>query len=184
MENRLSCDRLKKQQRIDFLEKRASLSSLRKSEASHLAQATLIQELARFNAVLSFSSIRGEIEMSGVNRHLIERGALLLPRVEARGELSFFRPTTDGDLERSSLGILEPKSICERVAACQIPLALVPALAFDSSGYRLGYGGGYYDRLLSSSPHLQSWGIGFREQLTDSLPLSHRDRPVNRLFLF
>lgn len=66
----------------------------------------------------------------------------------------------------------------------RVDLILVPALAFDSEGYRLGQGGGYYDRLLALNPHIPTVGIAFKQQLSPTpLPREPWDRKVDRLLL-
>ncbi len=62
-------------------------------------------------------------------------------------------------------------------------LILVPGLAFSENGHRLGYGSGYYDRLLVGRS-IETWGIGFVEQLVPSLPLDPWDQGLTRLYLF
>ena len=60
-------------------------------------------------------------------------------------------------------------------------LILVPALAFTRQGYRLGYGGGYYDRFLSQHATVLKVGVGFSHQLVTELPVEVHDVPVNQL---
>lgn len=60
-------------------------------------------------------------------------------------------------------------------------LLLVPGLAFDQKNYRLGYGGGYYDRFLSMHPSLYSIGIGFHEQYCENLPSEAWDFPLDEV---
>lgn len=66
-----------------------------------------------------------------------------------------------------------------------VDLILVPALAYDAEGYRLGQGGGYYDRLLALNPHIFSIGIAFQQQLCPTpLPRDPWDQKVNRVLFF
>ncbi len=53
------------------------------------------------------------------------------------------------DLKLSALGIREPWNIDELISPLEIDLVLVPGVSFDSRGYRIGYGGGYYDRFIN-----------------------------------
>jgi 5-formyltetrahydrofolate cyclo-ligase len=85
----------------------------------------------------------------------------------------------------SNLRVPEPDPSTSRKAGMsEIDLILVPGLAFDREGYRLGYGKGYYDRLLAATGSIPTVGIGFQEQMsTGSLPRDAWDVPVKELLL-
>lgn len=72
------------------------------------------------------------------------------PRVGEGGELSI--RALDGPLERHRFGFRQPGDRCTEVPACTVGIALVPGLAFDRVGGRLGHGKGHYDRLLPGLP--------------------------------
>ena len=72
------------------------------------------------------------------------------------------------------------QQITSRVACDEVDLVLVPGLAFDREGFRLGYGGGYYDRYLRDFPG-SSIGVAFSECITETLPRTIYDIPVNRV---
>ena len=82
-------------------------------------------------------------------------------------------------VEAGPLGILQPKlEFRETVSLEQIALILVPGLAFDRQGGRLGYGGGFYDRFL---PQTQGFrlGVAFHFQLLEQVPQSQHDLPMD-----
>lgn len=115
----------------------------------------------------------------------LERGkAVVLPRVNATARtLELCRlsePTRD--VLPGYRGIPEPQSHCALIAADAIDWVLVPGVAFDPAGHRLGYGGGYYDRLL---PQLRRDAAriagGYEIQLVDRLPAGPHDVPVQAL---
>ena len=74
---------------------------------------------------------------------------ILIPKTYPHGKMDFvvYKPE---QLERNSFGLLEPQGDFTILEASQIDLIHVPGLAFNPSGYRIGYGGGYYDRYLSN----------------------------------
>jgi 5-formyltetrahydrofolate cyclo-ligase len=72
------------------------------------------------------------------------------------------------NLKKSSLNVCEPCT--NPVSADVIDLAIVPALMVDSSGYRLGYGGGFYDRFLSANPHIKTVVPIAKELFATSIP--------------
>jgi 5-formyltetrahydrofolate cyclo-ligase len=115
----------------------------------------------------------------------LERGkAVVLPRVNATARtLELCRLTEPSrDVLPGYRGIREPQSHCALIAADAIDWVLVPGVAFDTAGHRLGYGGGYYDRLL---PQLRSDAAriagGYEMQLVDRVPAAPHDVPVQAL---
>jgi 5-formyltetrahydrofolate cyclo-ligase len=77
-------------------------------------------------------------------------------------------------------GIREPKAPSSLpVPAGEIDAVIVPAVAFDRRGYRIGYGGGYYDRFLPQAPQAVRIGIAFACQVVDRLPVDVHDIPMD-----
>lgn len=91
------------------------------------------------------------------------------------------------ELEAGRLGILEPKQSVRNdvgrfVGQEQLDVIIVPGLAFDMLGNRLGRGKGYYDRFLSRcSSEVISIGLAFECQIVSSVPVNHRDYPVSMI---
>jgi 5-formyltetrahydrofolate cyclo-ligase len=87
----------------------------------------------------------------------------------------------DNELYISSYGMLEPKKDYVREVSGEIlELILVPALVYDERGYRIGYGGGYYDKLLSRQEITAiTVGIAFEFQVVDRLPEDDYDKEVD-----
>ena len=78
--------------------------------------------------------------------------------------------------EAGHRGLPEPSPNCERVPAASVDWVLVPGIAFDPSGGRLGYGGGYYDRLLPVLPARAARVAGaFSAQIVDAVPSAPHD---------
>lgn len=91
-------------------------------------------------------------------------------------------PLSDlSDLKRSKFGILEPRQDVE-ISPQEIDLIFAPGLAFDLKGMRLGYGGGFYDRLLSNikktTPVI---GLAFDFQIVELVPCDERDQAITGL---
>lgn len=160
---------------------RANIPPSRRKEAEEKALNTLKPLLEKYRHVLSYASFSTEFPTHALNRYLISQGKLLLPRVE-ENRLALYHVTSEDQLQLSQWGILEPSN-AEPFSS--IPdIALIPGLAFDRSFQRLGYGKGFYDRLL---PLLKtsSYGLGFNEQLSESLlPAQPHDYPLTGLLLF
>ncbi len=92
-------------------------------------------------------------------------------------------PSEHPGLQMDMLGIWEPKSNARPVPLAEVDLILVPCLAYDRRGVRMGKGGGFYDRLLASDGvRATTAGIAFSEQIFRRLPSCPHDHPVNMLF--
>lgn len=89
------------------------------------------------------------------------------------------------DLIEGHYGVHQPHEKHIRpVALEKVDLILVPAIAFDKSGHRLGHGGGYYDRFLSKAPPgIFTVGVAFDFQVVDELPKHDTDIPVDKVLI-
>lgn len=172
-----------------FKRKRSLLSSERKALATSLVKEVLLSKIQPNAKVLSFSSMQEEIDLSELNKALMERGALYLPKIEDDLIQPYFVSNVTS-LILSKYDILEPNPVlCSRACLEEIKIILVPALCFDTNHMRLGYGKGYYDKFLSlikqKSPDISIWGIGFNEQLYEGeLPCEEHDEKLSDVFLF
>jgi 5-formyltetrahydrofolate cyclo-ligase len=163
-----------------LLEIRNSLSVKRREEAAlHLR--TLLVSRGR---LLSFFSFQSEIDTHSLNVILASQGRLFLPKREKDALIPYQVTDLASQLQKTSFGLMEPKpELCKRASFDQFDAILVPGLGFDSDHYRLGYGKGYYDRLLAHTK-LPAIGVGFQEQAVASpLPKDPWDLPVQELIL-
>jgi 5-formyltetrahydrofolate cyclo-ligase len=141
---------------------------------------------AASRAPLLFVSFRSEPHTHGIIRRALAEGKrVLVPKVDRKAHemiLSELRDF-DSDLAESAYGILEPRPEALRPAAPEeIDFVLAPGLAFDRRGFRLGYGGGYYDRLLSRMrPGAVTAAIAFSFQIHDEIPADATDRKVGAI---
>lgn len=137
-------------------------------------------------AVLSYCSFRGEIDLSPIwEQARVEGKAYALPRTvtgAAEGRMIFQHVKNEGDLVVGRYGLSEPSSACPEVTDFERALCIVPGLAFDKEGYRLGYGGGYYDRFLAGHPTVIPVGLCYGACLCNRLPRDGHDIPVSYIF--
>ena len=101
-------------------------------------------------AIATYLSFPHEFQTQGLIDQALKDGKkVLIPKTYSKGRMEFvvYDPQ---QLKKTSFGLLEPQGDLEVVDASQIDLIHVPGLAFTKEGYRIGYGGGYYDRYLEN----------------------------------
>ncbi len=144
-----------------------------------LAEHVLGARLPPTGAVVGgFWPLAGEIDTRVLLHALAERGyEIALPETPAAGQMLRFRKWQPGDvLATGRFGTLHPAG-----AVLQPDFILVPLLAFDASGNRLGYGGGFYDRTLAALPEAFRLGCGFAAQEVERLPVEDTDLPLHAI---
>lgn len=95
------------------------------------------------------------------------------PRVIGDGQMQFYKINSLDDLEKGYRGILEPKitEVCEPDSA----LVIIPGVAFDKKGYRIGYGKGFYDRYLNEHENYKTIALAYSCQIVDELSKEEHD---------
>ena len=171
---RTKCLRLLKQQKED--ERR------RKSEAIR-RKVLRLTAFRRAKMVCCYVALPYEVQTWRMIEEMLKQGKrVVVPVTQPRTKrltLSEVRdPTTE--LARGRLGVFEPKPWARRpVSVRDIDLALVPGLAFDRRGHRLGHGHGYFDRFLARlSKTTLTVGLAFRVQVLGRLPITTHDHAV------
>ncbi len=149
--------------------------------ASALIDLALVSRAAR---IALYAALPGELPTRPLFDAVVERkGAALLPRVVEPLGLEFCAVERWEELRPGSFGVLEPARGGSAVRPTTGDLVVVPGVAFDEAGYRLGHGKGYYDRAfaaeLGDAPTLV--GFGYEFQIVDSVPHDHRDRRMDAI---
>lgn len=176
----------KKDLRSALLARRAALSAEEVATGSHDAMQLIraLHEWTSAKEVLIYWPIKGELDVRPLINELWDRGStVLMPRCrpDAPGEMDIACATCENELIPGPFSIMEPdSSSCPPVDICCPDLAIIPGVCFDRHGYRLGFGGGYYDRLLATEGMCDTLtiGIGYNFQLVDELPIQPWDKPV------
>lgn len=124
--------------------------------------------------VAGYHAHRDEADPAVLLQALTRSGAhIAFPRVTAKDAALEFHRVPDGEILRpGAFGIHEP---LEHWPRARPDILLVPLLAYDDAGYRLGYGGGYYDRTLASLSGARAIGIAYAGQRVDFLPHDAHD---------
>ena len=145
-----------------------------------IEQLTQLEGLATAALVHTYVGVGSEVQTLPLIEQLLDRGVrVVCPRVAAGHHLEHREIRSTDELVESAIGLLEPDpGRCAEVALSAVELVLVPGLAFTRDGYRLGYGRGYYDRLLAEC-EATAIGIAFDAQLLDALPREAHDRAVD-----
>ncbi len=127
-----------------------------------------------------YAPIKGEVDFLACLPSFWERGfQTAFPKVISDEAMAFYRVTAASELRIGHFGILEPGAACLALSE-PLDLVLVPGLAFDQSGGRIGYGKGYYDRFFAEATSTVLIGVGYDFQVyTDSLPQNEADRKLD-----
>jgi len=133
--------------------------------------------LAPGSIVGGYHALPEEADPALLLARLVETGcAIAFPRVTGKGQPLEFHHVPDGEvLAPGSFGIPEPLESWPRAVP---DVLLVPLLAFDAGGHRLGYGGGFYDRTLALLK-VPAIGIAYAGQEISSIPFGPHDRTLN-----
>ena len=175
---------LKKQQREKFTSIRKTISKKNtyRFNSINIDQLLKNKKLNNFKIISSFFSIGSEIPTTALNQYLISKNKILsFPVVNPKSKiLSFRKFEKNQNLLEGSYNIPEPPLENEEL----IPnLIFVPCLAFDIQGYRLGYGGGYYDRTFAYFNNINhqfiSVGFAYDDQKVDSVIRDQFDYKLN-----
>ncbi len=143
-------------------------------------------EIKNAKAVSIYLHTGSEVRTNEIIDWLLSHGKHILVPItdKSNGKLIFSElrdPKTE--LEPATFGILEPKPEFRRpVPLEQASLIIVPGIVWDILGYRIGYGGGYYDRSINSlHARVPLVGIAYEIQLLKRIPVGRYDRPVDKL---
>jgi len=175
----------KRQLRKQARERRRDLACAARAAGEAVAERLAPLVLAETSGVVAgYSAIGDELDPGALLRRLDAAGrSLALPRVEQSQRPLGFRRWRPGDpLRRGPYGVMEPTGEAEPVRP---GVLLVPLLCFDRAGYRLGYGGGYYDRSIAAFAQTNTRpvliGLAYAGQEVDAVPRSAHDAAMDMI---
>lgn len=162
-------------------ERRGLAPSVREAASAQIADHLLgMAEFARAARVAAYMALSDEVSLGRVIAAVLESGRpLLLPRVDEQRLV--FSPVPDlAALRLGSYGVREPLRGAAETTWDARDLVLVPGVAFDRDGGRLGRGAGFYDRSLPSGPATpRIVGVCFDRQVVEAVPMEPHDRRVD-----
>lgn len=178
----------KKLLRKEALRRRRSIpDSLRREKSGLIAKGLLSDErLLSAGTVLGFFSMKDEVEMEAILRRLLELGKrVALPLITGPGMMEAVELKSFADLGPGEFNIPTIREAAREVIPPEeIDCVIVPAVAFSDEGYRLGMGGGFYDRYLVRAGNAYRLGAAFDCQIFPAadFPREGHDQQVNAVF--
>lgn len=165
-----------------ILQQRVQESPEERSARAHTIAQTLFTLPVYQNAstVFCYCSTEFELQTDEILKAILAEGkTLCVPRCEGPGEMTARRIRTLEALRVGRFGIREPDSTAQVIRPDAIDLCIVPCLGADTEGYRLGYGGGYYDRFLAQAEMHKIVLCAARHLYTQPLPREKTDIPCH-----
>ncbi len=179
------CDNIKKQLRLKIRQERKLLTEQEKNEYDNKIYENLLNSgiLTKSKLILVYFSTKLEVNTHKIINYCLENNiAAAIPRCEENRNMKFYYYNKNSILEKSGYGIYEPVSDKNKlVENFNNAICIVPGLSFDKRGYRLGYGGGFYDTFIGNNPNITTVGICYSENVADELPIGFYDKHVNYL---
>ena len=144
--------------------------------AAIIARADVIAAMAAKRPFAVYLASRHELDLATLIGRLWAAECPVLAPAWRDGTYALVRILPDTELVPGPMGILEPPPAANRQLPATPAVWIVPGLAFTRKGARLGYGGGWYDRLLSSAmPNAVTLGVAYPFQMVDELPCEAHD---------
>lgn len=140
--------------------------------------------IKKTNNIMLYLDFNNEVQTGELIKKLISLNKIVsspITIIELRQLIPYQVLDLDQSISIGAYGIREPnQELCPRVKIKDIDVVIVPAVAYDTNCYRLGYGGGYYDRFLNKlNPDAITVGIAFDLQIFDTVPKAKHDAQLN-----
>ncbi|WP_406030164.1 5-formyltetrahydrofolate cyclo-ligase [Succinivibrio sp.] len=171
--------------RQKILAKRRQVTAKESAQAGLSILKTIMQMnvFKRTVNVASYISLSGELCTQDMNEYFMTRHHLCLPFMVTglKGKMDFYSFKKGDELVENRFHILEPKNLPENlISEDKIDVIIVPLVAFDNKGNRMGMGGGYYDRMLKKvRKDCLVIGVAYEFQLVDELLVEEWDMPMD-----
>ncbi|MEA5075440.1 MAG: 5-formyltetrahydrofolate cyclo-ligase [Coriobacteriia bacterium] len=162
--------------------RRSVLPESRTACAYAIAERVLgIPAIAEASAVMVYGASPEEVDVGVLEFALRERGVrIAYPRVAGSRSLTLHWVESPSVLVAGAFGLREPAFTAPEASLDDLDALIVPGIAFDPHGNRLGFGGGYYDTLLSSDETIPlTVGVAYDEQIVSEVPHHDHDQPMD-----
>lgn len=162
--------------------KQLSAERIEKASEKLAKQLSESEQWRSAQSIYIYLSYNNEVRTDGLVKLALSQGKkLAAPLCESAGEMSFRLINSLDEVSEGYMGIREPSKDAP-IAQDEHALVVMPGLAFDREGGRMGYGGGYYDRFLEKEPQHPTAALCFDFQLVDKVPSDEHDVPVDRVY--
>ncbi len=165
-----------------------SQGEIAEKSAQIVAQLLAWPPFQNAKSVMIYMDYNSEVQTADIIDHCFKnQQTVIVPVVTSKkGEMALVEIRPDTVFAKSSLGILEPVINQQMLRNLNdVDLILAPGVAFDLKGNRLGYGGGYYDRLLGKNPELRQkikvYALAFECQISDAIATEPTDCKIDGL---
>jgi 5-formyltetrahydrofolate cyclo-ligase len=171
--------------REEVVQRLKEIPAAERAVASARARALLTEQAPWRNAqtILFFAPLPGELDVWPLLAAALaagKRASLPLFDRHQKNYTACIIENPDTDLHIGHFGIREPNTYCSRLASSRVDLILVPGVAFDAKGHRLGRGKAYYDQLLAVIRGTRC-GVAFEQQLVPEVPVEEHDARMDCL---
>ena len=177
----MSIAQIKKSLRQELLKKRKALSNVQERAQRISASLCALEDYQQAQKILFYASFGSEVPTFPLlQKALAEGKEVYLPRtLQKERRLVLHRLFRLEELRPGAYGIPEPPPENPTLTPGEIELIVVPGVGFDRKGGRLGYGGGFYDRLFLEAPKARRVALAFSCQLLDTLPQEPHDQRLD-----
>ncbi|TDX47995.1 5-formyltetrahydrofolate cyclo-ligase [Orenia marismortui] len=177
----------KKEQRdrILFLRKNMYNKDIEEKSIEVKNKLFALEEFDSAQSIMLYVAFRNEVRTETMIKDCLDMGKkVIVPVTDIDNRELYLSELKDYDLEltQGSYGILEPESNYIRIVdLSEVDLVVLPGLAFDKRGNRLGYGGGYYDKLLAKNSNLTKIAICFDFQIIANVVFDNHDIKMDKI---
>jgi len=173
---------LKKSLRKKYIEQRNNIDSEIRNKIDEKIINYIIssEEYISAKNIFTFVGIGSEINTKALIEKALEEGKnVYVPLCISKSKMEAKKITNLDELKENRLGLLEPSDDSENINIEKIDLSIIPCLSVDKEGYRLGYGGGFYDRFFSHKTWKDAFVICREDFISDQLPHDDFDVKFN-----
>lgn len=141
------------------------------------------RDIEKAENIMCFVSFRNEVDTHKFIKHMLKNNKnIYIPIIDSKNKImNISKLKSFDELEKGFYGILEPKKEFIRITDLEVlDIVITPGVVFSKNNYRIGYGGGYYDKFFANKKlKAKKIGLCFSEQIIESIPIYKYDIPVD-----